>query len=124
MKREKIEITSELRAYLVKIFGVTRKAVYEALTFRSNTEQAQRIRALAKLKGGQHIREQLVNTYHEADDSMVQKFGSRVEIVVWKNTDKTQLYVDGIFREEHEGLTIDAFMSFQKRVQEMADNLK
>ena len=120
---KQIVVTKEIRELLQKVFSAPRIAVYRALNYRSNNERAKKIRALALQEGGQIVGEDSIITYHESNDSMVQKFGTRIELVLWKADDKVQIYIDGIWKEEYIGMSIDEFMKLQDRLTEKAKTL-
>lgn len=114
MKR--ITLPAEKKRFIQQSLGVTRETVSKSLGFTCNTELGKEIRKLAYNLGGQLIGDDLMVTYHNADDSMVQKFGRRIEIVLWKQDGKVQVYTDGILTEQHNDLSIEEFMTLQERV--------
>lgn len=120
---KEIVITSEIRKKLINKFRVSRKTVYEALTYKLNSDKAKEIRKAAQELGGTLIGDDSIITYHDSDDTMVQKFGHRIELVLWKEYDKVQVYVDGIWKEEYIGMSIDEFMKLQGRLTEQAKTL-
>lgn len=120
---KEIVITSGIRKSLIDKFGVSRKTVYESLTYKLNSEKAKEIRKEAQELGGTLIGDDSVITYHDSDDTMVQKFGNRIELVLWKQDDKVQIYIDGIWKEEYIGMSIDEFMKLQDRLTEKAKTL-
>lgn len=120
---KQIVVTKEVRELLKKEFSAPRIAVYRALNYRSNNDRAIKIRERALQEGGQIVGEDSVITYHDSDDTMVQKFGTRIELVLWKQDDKVQIYIDGIWKEEHIGMSIDEFMKLQDRLTEKAKTL-
>lgn len=118
-----IVVTKDLRELLQKEFSVKRLTVYRALHYKSNNERAMKIRERALQEGGQIVGEDTIITYHDADHTMVQKFGNRIELVLWKEYDKVQVYIDGIWKEEYIGMKIEDFMRLQERLMEDATGL-
>ena len=50
--RKQILTDNETKSFLMKTFNCTRQAVWQALTFQRNSDQARRIRHLALQRGG------------------------------------------------------------------------
>lgn len=114
MKR--IKLSPGDKKFIQAALGVSRETVSQALNFRCNTETGKKIRHIAYGLKYELVGEDLIVTYHNADDSMVQKFGRRIEIVLWKQDGKVQVYTDGILTEQHENLSVEEFMILQERV--------
>lgn len=113
----------ETKRFLMRTFQCTPQAVWQALTFKRDSEQARRIRTLAlrrggKLAGGEEP--ECETTFNEADQTMVQTFGERVKIVVDRETDTTRVYVDGERKSVHEDLSVADFMRLQDETRLMA----
>lgn len=113
----------ETKHFLMKAFGCTQQAVWQALTFKSDSEKARRIRMLALKRGGK-LADGCVpecdTVHNEADGTMVQTFGPRVKIVYDRETDATKVFVDGKRTDVYDGLSIEGFMKLQCEVQMMA----
>lgn len=125
MKRQ-IVIDSDARKKLQDVFGVTRVTVWKALNYESDNELARRIRFVAvKEMGGVEIHGALpgFDTSHDSE-TMVQTFGPRVKIVVYKKTNRVEVLVDGEVKQEEHGLSISEFMGLQGEVLKMAQSLQ
>ena len=83
--KKHIEVTQEMRGKLLKIFGCSRVWIWKALSYESDTPKCQRIRCAALKMGGRVVDgEDLepVTEYERAGDVMVQRFGTRVRLLV------------------------------------------
>lgn len=113
----------ETKHFLMKAFGCTQQAVWQALTYKRDSEQARRIRVLALKRGGKLVDgsvPECETTHEEVERTMTQTFGPRVKMVYDKETGETTVYVDGEKKESHAGLDIPGFMRLQGEVQLMA----
>lgn len=54
--RRKIEASAKLRAEIAQVFGVTIVSVGQALNFRRNSQQSEKIRQMALAKGAKLLR--------------------------------------------------------------------
>ena len=127
MKRQ-IIIESEARKRLQEVFGVTRVTVWKALNFESDNELARKIRYTAKKEmGGIEINGALPGfaTVHDTVGRITtQTFGPRVKIILYWDTNRTAVLVDGEVRRIEDGLTLSEFMSVQGEVYKMAQSLQ
>ncbi len=113
----------ETKHFLMRTFKCTQQAVWQALTFKRDSDQAKRIRTLALKRGGKLVDgyvPECDTVFNEADQTMVQTFGPRVKMVYDRETGETTVYVDGEKKESHPGLGIPEFMQLQGEVQLMA----
>lgn len=113
----------ETKHFLMKTFGCTQQAVWQALTFKRDSDKAKKIRTLALKRGGKLVDgyvPECDTVFNEADQTMVQTFGPRVKMVYDRETGETRVYVDGECRESHAGLDVPEFMQLQGEVQLMA----
>jgi hypothetical protein len=79
---KKISTTKENREFLAKTFACTERAVYKAINFESNTEEARRIRHLALQRGGQLVTTLPVcETIHDAGGVMRQEFPNGAVVI-------------------------------------------
>ena len=79
--KKQIVVDLKTSAFLRDAFGCTRQAVWNALTFESNSDQAKKIRHLAIQKGGELVGASVEpETSHESDGTMTQAFGKRVKL--------------------------------------------
>ena len=121
--RKQILTDNETKAFLMKAFGCSRQAVWLALTFQRDSDQARRIRRLALLRGGK-----LTDGYvpacemvhNEREHTMECTFGPRVKIVYDRETEETRVFVDGQLKDRYQGLDIPEFMQLQYEVEQMA----
>lgn len=107
----------------MRTFKCTQQAVWQALTFKRDSEQARRIRVLALTRGGKLVDgyvPECETTHNEVDRTIEQTFGPRVKMVYDRETGETRVYVDGECRESHAGLDVPEFMQLQGEVQLMA----
>lgn len=127
MKRQ-IIIDSDARKRLQEVFGVTRVTVWKALNYESDNELARKIRYTAKKEmGGIEINDALpgFETVHDtAGRITTQTFGPRVKIILYWDTNRTAVLVDGEVRRIEDGLTLSEFMSVQGEVYKMAQSLE
>lgn len=121
--RKRILTDNETKAFLMKAFGCSRQAVWLALTFQRDSEQARRIRRLALQRGGKltdGYAPEWETTHEESEDTMTQTFGSRVKLVAWKETGDVSVFVDGRVRGSYKGLGVVDLMRLQDEVEQMA----
>lgn len=114
---------NETKAFLMKAFKCSRQAVWQALNFKRDSDQARRIRQLALKRGGKltdgYVPE--CNTvFNECENTMECTFGPRVKIVYDRGTEETQVLVDGQLKDRYQGLDIPEFMQLQNEVEQMA----
>lgn len=121
--RKQILTDNETKAFLMKAFKCSRQAVWQALNFKRDSDQARRIRQLALKRGGKltdgYVPE--CNTvFNECENTMECTFGPRVKIVYDRGTEETQVLVDGQLKDRYQGLDIPEFMQLQNEVEQMA----
>lgn len=126
--KQQIIIDSEARKRLQDAFSVSRVTVWKALTYESENELARKIRYTAKKEmGGIEINGALpgFETVHDtAGRITTQTFGPRVKIILYWDTNRTAVLVDGEVRRIEDGLTLSEFMSVQGEVYKMAQSLE
>ena len=54
---------------------------------------------------------------------MTQTFGDRVKIIVYRDTNRTTVLVDGKVKQEKDGLSVTEFMKLQQEVLRIANEL-
>ena len=121
--RKQILTDNETKTFLMKAFGCTRQAVWQALTFQRNSDQARRIRHLALQRGGKltdGYAPKCETSYEEGEKTMTQRFGPRVKIVAYRETGLVSVYVDGCLKENYEQLNTCDLMQLQSEVEQMA----
>lgn len=124
--RKQILTDNETKVFLMKTFNCTRQAVWQALHFQRNSEQARRIRHLALQRGGRltdGYAPECETYFDEAEKTMVQLFGTRVKIVAHRETGNVSVVVDGKQKESYENLSACDLMRLQIEVEQMATTL-
>ncbi len=121
--RKQILTDNETKAFLIKTFQCSRQAVWQALTFQRNSDQARRIRHLALQRGGKltdGYAPKCETSYEEGEKTMTQRFGSRVKIVAHRETGNVSVFVDDRLKENYENLDVCSLMQLQSEVEQMA----
>lgn len=121
--RKQILTDNETKSFLMKTFNCTRQAVWQALTFQRNSDQARRIRHLALQRGGKltdGYAPKCETSYEEGEKTMTQRFGSRVKIVAHRETGNVSVFVDDRLKESYENLDVCSLMQLQSEVEQMA----
>lgn len=125
--KKQILADNETKNFLMRAFKCSRMAVWRALNYERDTDQARRIRALALQRGGV-ISEGYVadceTTYETADGTMTQRFGNRVKIVADRRSGEVTVMVDGEqYGNSYRDLSIADYMQLQNEVEQMAKAL-
>lgn len=123
---KQIVIDNDCRQFLMKTFDCTRMTVWRALNYKLESDLARRIRKLALLKGGELVGAYVPEcdcTHEEVEQTMTQRFGDRVKLVLHKPTNGVTVYVDGKVERETAVKDIPEFMELQKDVELMATSL-
>lgn len=120
----KIEVNTETFQFLQKAFGISRVTLWRALSYKSNTDRAKKIRSLAMQKGGQvwTVDDKQMDTVYDHDGVMHQYFGEHISLVVDRSNHVT-VYIDGEVKEEHDSMTISQLMKLQERMRVHAASL-
>ena len=121
--RKQILTDNETKAFLIKTFQCSRQAVWQALTFQRNSDQARRIRHLALQRGGKltdGYAPKCETSYEEGEKTMTQRFGPRVKIVAYSETGNVSVFVDDRLKENYENLNVCSLMQLQSEVEQMA----
>lgn len=121
--KKQIFVDNENRAFLQKTFKCSKKHIWSALTFASNSDLARRIRTLALQRGGilsDGYMPKCETTHDTARMIMEQRFGSRVMIVADRRSGAVKVVVDGKEREKYENLSIAEFMQLQYETELLA----
>ena len=121
--RKQILTDNETKSFLMKTFNCPRQAVWQALTFQRNSDQARRIRHLALQRGGKltdGYAPECETSYEEGEKTMTQRFGARVKIVAHRETGNVSVFVDDRLKESYENLDICSLMRLQSEVEQMA----
>lgn len=122
--RKQILTDNETKAFLMKAFGCSRQAVWQALNFMRDSDQARRIRTLALKRGGKLTDGNFIpsceTTFEEGEMTMTCAFGSRVKLVVHRKTNAVEVYVDGKRTETHQCKFVSDLIQLQHETQQMA----
>lgn len=121
--RKQILTDNETKVFLMKAFKCSRQAVWQALNFKRDSDQARRIRQLALKRGGKltdgYVPE-CDTVFNECERTMECTFGPRVKIVYDRKTKETQVFVDEQLKDSYKGLDIPDFMQLQYEAEQMA----
>ncbi len=123
---KRIYVTEDAKKHLCKLFKCSRVTVWNALTFKFNSDRARKIRyvALTQLHGVANWQGDEMETTHETSDgTMTQTFGKRVKLVVSRHGGLATVYVDGAQHTQERVNTIPDLMRLQSRVSSMAMSL-
>lgn len=121
--RKQILTDNETKTFLMKAFKCSRQAVWQALNFKRDSDQARRIRQLALKRGGKltdGYMPKYETTHEEVEKTMTQTFGPRVKLVVDKETGDVSVYVDGQLKDSYKSITVPDLMQLQYEVEQMA----
>lgn len=127
--KKHIEVTKEMRDKLLKIFGCSRVWIWKALSYESDTPKCQRIRCAALKMGGRVVDGEdvePVTEYERSGDVMVQRFGSRVRLVVdmVEGDGEWRMEVDGSERKRGSArISVADFMKVQAEAAMLARSL-
>lgn len=124
--RKQILTDNETKTFLMKAFKCSRQAVWQALNFKRDSDQARKIRQLALKRGGK-LTDSYVpkceTTHEEVEKTITQTFGPRVKLVVYRETNSVSLFVDGCLKESYEDMTMFDLMQLQYETEQMAASL-
>ena len=121
--RKQILTDNETKTFLMKAFKCSRQAVWQALNFKRDSDQARRIRQLALKRGGKltdGYMPKCETTHEGVEKTMTQTFGPRVKLVVDKETGDVSVYVDGQLKDSYKSITVPDLMQLQYEVEQMA----
>ena len=123
---KKIFVNEKAKAHLRTVFGCTNVMVWKALSFKSDSDLARKIRytALQQLGGVANWNpEEMETTHEETERTMTHSFGKRVKLVYDRMDGKSRVYVDGKEQRCELAHDIPAFMALQNEVELMAMSL-
>lgn len=125
--KKQILTDNETKTFLMKAFKCSRVAVWRALTFERDSEQARRIRVLALKRGGKLTEGYIPDcetSYETADKTMTQKFGKRVKLIADRENGEVTVWVDGERHgESYRDLSVPDFMQLQYETEQLAKAL-
>ena len=123
---KKIFVNEKAKAHLRTVFGCTNVMVWKALSFKSDSDLARKIRftALKQLGGVANWAPTEVETTHEETArTMTLHFGKRVQLVYDRNDGSTHVLIDGKETRVEHNLDVPSFMALQNEVEIMAMSL-
>ena len=123
---KKIVVNEKAKAHLRTVFGCTNVMVWKALSFKSDSDLARKIRytALQQLGGVANWNpEEMETTHEETEWTMTQTYSERVKLVVDRKDSSVSVFVDNVVTRKEKELSIPAFMKLQSEVKLMAMSL-
>lgn len=125
-------IPKQVRAELVKSFGVNDMTLWNALNYRSNSGIAKMLRVAAFERGGRVWDGSIM--YYKGDidcepehdtveKRMTYNFSERVKLVADFKGKMVGVYVDGLLKMKYSCLSILEFMLLLNQVQEVSNKL-
>lgn len=129
---KKIILSDDKKKELEVIFDCSRITVWLALSFKSNSKLARKIRVAAIVKGGEQIggankidgAPDFVTYFDEVNECMIQAFGERVRIIVSMKNPTGSIEVDGEVVEHIEKVYACDMPKWQEKAQQIVNNLK
>lgn len=123
MNDKRIYLSENGMAKLRQTFKVSHVTVWKALTYKTESALAEKIRYVALTQlGGTASKEleasvECETSHEEVEKTMTQTFGPRVKLVFFKEGNVVRMYVDG--KEEKKAFCKDipSFMAFQQEVE-------
>lgn len=113
-----IDVTKENREFIAKAFGITERMVVVSLEFKRDSPLAKKIRTLAIQRGGITMNSlPEMETIHDADGYMRQRFPNGAMLECNKETSQVELFKDGRLIERWDNVKIDQLPAIQKRAQ-------
>ena len=104
MKRY-IHVTKEVREFLAKVFKVTDRTVWYAITFEKDNQLHRKIQMLAIKKGGILMNElPALETFHDHDNYMRQYLPNGAVLEFNKNNGDGDVYIHGKCVRHYENL--------------------
>lgn len=111
-----ISATKNQRQQLMKIFKCTDRMLREALSNRSNSDLAKKIR-IASIKMGcqTYVVANEMECWHDVDGVMYQLFHNGAQLELHKETGKAYLYHKGILVGEYDEIGVREISNLQSR---------
>ncbi len=130
---KQIVVEKSARADILKTFEVSRKCLWQALTYGSNGPQAKKLRAAALARRGVIVNFELGTTenpsfdtyFSEAPHQMIQVFSERVRVVCdLECIGDVVIEVDGEEVESFGTIPMSQLPQVQSRAREVVNNLR
>lgn len=118
--KKQVMVTPAVKKYLEKKYDCTTQAVWKALNFISNSDQAQRIRVEAYKRGGKLVEDYVPNceTSHDTANGIItQRFSDRIQVKIDRNNGDVTVIVDGKTREVYHNLTVAEYSRLQYQLE-------
>lgn len=123
---KKIFVDEKAKGHLRKVFKCTNVMVWKALSFKSDSDLARKIRftALKQLGGvANWALTEMETTHEETARTMTLHFGKRVQLVYDRNDGSSHVLIDGKEARVEHDLDVPGFMVPQNEVEMMAMSL-
>jgi hypothetical protein len=107
-------------AQLRQIFNVSHVTVWKALTYKTESALAEKIRYVAlKQLGGTPSKwfPECETSHEEVERTMTQTWGDRVKLVTYKDTGDVILFIDGKKEKEVKDISYHDFLVLQQEVE-------
>ena len=120
MTEKRIYLSESGMAKLRRTFKVSQVTVWKALTYKTESALAEKIRYVALTQlGGTPSRwfPECETTHEEVARTMTQTWGDRVKLVAHKDTGDVILYVDGKKEKEFKDISYHDFLSLQQEAE-------
>lgn len=128
--RKRIEISSEAKKCICKDFNVSHVTLWSALTFKTNSRVAYKLRKVALERGGKELVIQDVDkfdfetTFDSLHETMTQQFGPDCRIEVHIPSGSAGVYINGELKFKEKEITVGRLMNIQAEVHKIALSMK
>ena len=125
MKPEKrIDVNTQTRELLMKMFNTTSVSVWRALSYRDNSPKSRRIRMAAyQNRGVLLVLTPAMETIHDADNYMRQYFPADVMIEGNKNTGRVELLKNGEVVKSWDSVKLTELAAIQQEAVKLCGNV-
>lgn len=120
MNDKRIYLSESGMAKLRQTFNVSHVTVWKALTYKTESALAEKIRYVAlKQLGGTPSKwfPECETSHEEVDRTMTQTWGDRVKLVTYKDTGDVILFIDGKKEKEVKNISYHDFLVLQQEVE-------
>lgn len=115
-----IDVTREHRKFIAQLLNISERMVMLSLEYKRGSELARRIREIAIKRGGIIMRcLPEMETIHDADGYMRQRFPNGVLLECNKETSHVDIFKDGRVVAQYDDVKIDQLPAIQARAQHM-----
>lgn len=113
---KKIYVTQSVREEIGRLFGVVDDTIGRALSYKTNSALAKKIRSIAIQRGGKIAGGDVMETSFDSSGNMVQTWGDAARLVANKSNGHIMVYIDGNLEREYPQMTIRELMMEQHRI--------